>query len=562
MSRVKAPAEDARELRTDLHRPCSGQLTYLITHTSSHLSSLIVMPMHSTPTYRQGRKYFLFGPNDRGGCAGVCSVALITAILMIPPFLLIVSESIRHDTYTALTEVLKDDILEVTGTSIHAGDMVHAVSDFITSSPGASDPEMGVTLLNSLLLKRKTEYCQWQELQTETCQKCTRQVRAKDGSTHEEQYSCNCLISYSYMKAWRPYRINSALFNQPGAHNNPMRDPLPPAKFAAPSAILRVGSMETEKTKSWWNQVWKDRNTIQEITMDDTMIRNTKSSWRKAKWTPGGRVDKRGFFAKLLPSWWPKEKIRYESTESLKDTLYFPAATEHHFVYAGKGYFYSPYQESTSHALFKYFMEYMEGSLMDWQLGDLIPSCTAGDVRVSYQVADPDVVSVLGEVKQRKQRSLQLMPKTTTTGLEVGLVHAGIWSKEEMIAREDSDVWWIAVIFRVLAFIWSAVICRLFGALFGRNVAGANIETGIFTTVGMWCVVMGSIWKGIWDTKYNTIMTACGIAIVTICLQWYTPRTDSPPGLRAVWCIIGRWARVPPSWRMEASYPKKHSKEE
>ncbi len=41
-------------------------------------------------------------------------------------------------------------------------------------------------------------------------------------------------------------------------------------------------------------------------------------------------------------------------------------------------------------------MEYIEGSLLDWQLGDLVPACTAGDIRVSYRITDPVEISVIG----------------------------------------------------------------------------------------------------------------------------------------------------------------------
>ena len=113
---------------------------------------------------------------------------------------------------------------------------------------------MALAIPNALLLKRQTEYCQWQEFQTETCQTCTRTVRAKDGTVKEEQYACNCFISYSYSKSWRSHRISSALFNQPGAHNNPLRDPLPPADFVAQSATLGIGNQK-EKSASWWSRI-------------------------------------------------------------------------------------------------------------------------------------------------------------------------------------------------------------------------------------------------------------------------------------------------------------------
>ena len=198
---------------------------------------------------------------------------------------------------------------------------------------------------------------------------------------------------------------------------------------------------------------------------------------------------------------------------------------------------------------------------MDWQLGDFVKSCTAGDVRVYYQVADPSVVSVLGEVKHRKPHSLELVPKTTETGLAVGLVHAGIWSAEQMISREDSDAWWTALVCRVLTFIWSIAMCRLLGAFLGKHVADASTETKIFQAISLWCLVMGSLWRTVWGSSdHNTTFTACAFAILAICFKWYTPAGNSPPGMRAVWCMVGRWAGVPPSWRMEASYAKEGKK--
>ena len=93
--------------------------------------------MNSVPTFRQGRSYIAFGAADRGGCAGVLAILFVLTLLVIPPMLLLVSESIRHDTYTALMEVLQDDIKELGGSNIHAGDMVHAVShDISVLTPG------------------------------------------------------------------------------------------------------------------------------------------------------------------------------------------------------------------------------------------------------------------------------------------------------------------------------------------------------------------------------------------------------------------------------------------
>jgi hypothetical protein len=68
------------------------------------------------------------------------------------------------------------------------------------------------------------------------------------------------------------------------------------------------------------------------------------------------------------------------------------------FTYVGDGYFFSAFQASRNANLFKYFMQYLKGTLFDWHIGDLMPSCEAGDIRIRYDVEDPMDVSILGQV--------------------------------------------------------------------------------------------------------------------------------------------------------------------
>jgi len=96
----------------------------------------------------------------------------------------------------------------------------------------ARDADFGVRL-NGLALDRVTEYCQWDEHQTRSCQTCHRKVDGK-----EESYSCNCVTKYHYTKGWRSHRISSLTFDQPAAHNNPMRDPYPSHRFVAQDASI------------------------------------------------------------------------------------------------------------------------------------------------------------------------------------------------------------------------------------------------------------------------------------------------------------------------------------
>ncbi len=66
-----------------------------------------------------------------------------------------------------------------------------------------------MVLERALRLQRQTEYCQWQEFTTKECSKCTREVNGK-----QEEYDCNCKITFHYTKAWRSHRISSLLFDQ------------------------------------------------------------------------------------------------------------------------------------------------------------------------------------------------------------------------------------------------------------------------------------------------------------------------------------------------------------
>lgn len=51
----------------------------------------------------------------------------------------------------------------------HNGDVVWFVS---TWSGTVGDPSFGVQLPHALALERETEYCQWREMATESCETC------------------------------------------------------------------------------------------------------------------------------------------------------------------------------------------------------------------------------------------------------------------------------------------------------------------------------------------------------------------------------------------------------
>jgi len=69
------------------------------------------------------------------------------------------------------------------------------------------------------------------------------------------------------------------------------------------------------------------------------------------------------------------------------------------FQYIGNGWFYSRYKMESTAKYFQWMGEYLEGSLFDWQMADVLDSyfdaCKPGDVRGSYEVLTPTLVSSL-----------------------------------------------------------------------------------------------------------------------------------------------------------------------
>lgn len=186
-------------------------------------------PMNTMPTVRRGRTYHKSGPNDNRGLGGVCSVLAVALMLCAPPLVLLASERSRRTRYLALSDALDSDIVELNSHGLASssssssgrgellrrlrrGALVHGTTSRIDAY--STDAEMNVSIPGALTLRRNTEYCQWQEVQRQRCETCTRTVEAKDGSRREENYQCNCTKEYSYVKSWRGHRINSLMFDQ------------------------------------------------------------------------------------------------------------------------------------------------------------------------------------------------------------------------------------------------------------------------------------------------------------------------------------------------------------
>eukprot|EP00585_Thalassiosira_rotula_P012952 CAMPEP_0196131630 /NCGR_PEP_ID=MMETSP0910-20130528/1553_1 /TAXON_ID=49265 /ORGANISM="Thalassiosira rotula, Strain GSO102" /LENGTH=576 /DNA_ID=CAMNT_0041391113 /DNA_START=116 /DNA_END=1846 /DNA_ORIENTATION=+ len=553
------------------------------------------------PTVRHGRTYYTQGPNDKRGIGGVCSVIFIVMLLIVPPIILIASERSRFTRFIALSDALDSEIVELNHHHHHhhhhhhqqqqqqhgyddgdsnkellrsalttPGTLVHGISTHIETI--STDSEMSVSIPGALTLRRNAEYCQWHELQSQRCQTCTRTVKASDGSTKEESYQCNCVTEYNYVKSWTSRRIPSFGFDQPGAHHNPQRDPMPSKIFVDEDARLTFregeggdGDYDNNNEINQQQQHDNKKRGIQ-ANLDPKMLSNGVRSqpYRLVEFVPNGRAPPPSFFSRIFSFLnLPNRNTRYEPLQLLKDTPYSPAATRDNFVYVGQGgYFFSPHESATSSKLFNYFAQYLEGSLFDWQMGDLMPSCTAGDVRFRYEVQDPTVVSVLGMLRKQDDERLKITPRTMhgigdANAATIGLVHAGHSGARAMILAEDSDSKNRAHMVRGLLFLWSIPASRLAGVALERELSESSFATQVEGVFGLFLALLGAVWLLVWGETFGAMETTLvfftGAVFGYLALK-SAVRKGAGRRWHGVWCRVAKWANAPPEWRVEDSY--------
>jgi len=541
--------------------------------------------MNTMPTHRRGRTHYTPGASDNRGISGICSVLFLFALLLVPPILLMTTETARHGRYVALSYAMDSDIVElnsrhekIDGDAI-ANRLAHGTSSDIDTI--ATDGQVGISIPGALTLRRNTQYCQWSEHQSKQCQRCTRQVTASDGSSKSESYDCNCVTRYDYTKTWRNHRINSLLFDQPAAHHNPMRDPLPSMTFVG-DAIVNVGQGHDhdeynadDRNSNHHHHHSRSRSSTttsrQRIRLHPDMMTNgiRNQPHRTVEFVPQGRAPPPSLLDRFASRFFGLTRnTRYEPMHLLRDTPHASAATQHNFVYVGQGgYFFSPYESpSTTTTLFKYFMQYMEGSLFDWQLGDLMPSCTAGDIRFVYTVQDPSSISFLGEIvttgNAGDELLLEMYPKTLVINgnrQDIGFVHAGRHSAEHMISAEDTASRNSALVFRALMLLWSIPASRLLGVGLGREIGESTLSTQIMGTLGLFATLLSGMWFVVWGndavgSRDTLLLFVAGGYFTIFALLSSVKRRGRGRLWNAVWCRIGRWANVPPEWRVEDSY--------
>jgi len=368
--------------------------------------------------------------------------------------------------------------------------------------------------------------------------------------------------------------INSLMFDQPGAHHNPQRDPMPNRMFVGDDAKLTFHEGEGDTTnKNDANQHnenkqhHRERGGLIEAHLDPNMLSSgvRNQPYRRIEFTPDGTAPPPSFFSRLFSfSFGPTRRTRFEPLQLLKDTPNSPAAIHDNFVYVGQGgYFFSAYESATSSKLFNFFAQYLEGSLFDWQMGDLMPSCTSGDIRFYYQVQDPTIVSVVGQLKSMQNSNmLQITPRTMNgigdeKSSTIGLVHSGHHSAQAMLMTEDSDSKNKALLVRALFFLWSIPASRLMGVAFGRELGNSSFAVQAEGVIGMFFTLLSALWLIIWGESYGAMETTMlfffGGSMGYMAYK-SSPRKGAGRWYHAVWCRVAKWANAPPDWRLEDSY--------
>lgn len=262
----------------------------------------------------------------------------------------------------------------------------------------------------------------------EYCQWMEHSTTHEDSEGHE-------YVTYFYTKGWTAFPIISLLFDQPFTHHNPLRQPYKSLRFEVDETKLGNYSLTHDVTKKL-------------------------NSWRKADFSP----------------------------RNLKDFSESPASKLNNFHYTGNGMFYSPYEEKNAMLLVRMFGQFLEGTLLDWQVGDIIGmminSCTPGDIRVQYEHISPKNLSVVGKLLDKTGR---IGPYVSENGYSFSSISEGFYSHEELLAKELSSANFYVILMRICMSLWCFLILAGFGYSSNDNTKFAI--TGIAMALAYWLTV-------------------------------------------------------------------------
>lgn len=463
--------------------------------------------MKTGAVYRQGRTRHVSDAEMEG--RQQCNTVLLQILAVVVPvgltYKLYASEQYFFDQQIAFDEVeplvVDAPATETWPSHVTEGTLVHVAAESFTSH--VADDDFGVSVEGGVSLQRHTEYCQWDEHRETRCETCTRE--GSDGK--EESYDCNCVETYHYTKMWRPHRILSIGFDQAANHHNPMRDPFP------------SGSMVSRNFQAGLFHVTEE---VMEAVRAPT--RGLAYSYNAVPIPPSFMDNVFAFFLGEKPP------IRFEDARNLRGFGVSNAHTRDNFVYTNtrEGWFFSPHTEETWFRVLRGFGQFMEGSAMDWQIGDLYDmynGCTAGDIRVNFQVADPRSLSFIGKVvgvdsTREAAAVVDVVPYVAPNGFSVAIAHAGLHHATEMFDNETEEARTVCTYARVGMLLAGFCASFLVQALLGRGGEPMGFAPRALLSLGCTQLMIGAVWCAVWGTAdmgapatavAGSLMTGLGI---------------------------------------------------
>ena len=472
---------------------------FLPTHTKNEIPKKKVR-MNTGFVYRKGRTRRVTEAERKGraACANNFCIPLIAVIALCAGAFNLYQTERTFVLQQEAFEMVEDSVVSLNnGWVPRDGDRVHVTDEYDATG---SDEEFGLYIPHGVKLDRKTEYCQWKEHTTTECETCERE----DDEGNTERYSCNCVETYHYTKTWRNHRVNSLLFDQPANHHNPQRDPFPSKSLSAMDMSVKAGN----------------------IGISPSIVANFRGPTRPLVFTHGGReIPRDGFFEKIYDSIFGAPPVpRFEPVRTGLGSGFLDsyAHTGHKFVYTNHkdGWFFSPYEASTLEKALRGFGQFLEGSLFDWQLGDLIDifaGCTPGDIRVRYDIADPREVSTIGLFQGGK-----IVPLRVSNGFEIGILHAGVHEIEAMFANESKEQHWLCKVARFVAFFAGISLTYLL-----KRTGAVRFRSFLRASLGFHLIFLSSVWLSLygvqdftgWDSDLWSIafgVIGAGLVLTTI----------------------------------------------
>ena len=495
-------------------------------------------------TYRRGRWYIYPTPTRS---IGVCATLLFALFLVTPPIYNFFQEKSVGNKVHGFKSV-QGSIMPASNARL-VGDVVHL--EGASYSGTVTDLAFGVHVDHALQLERRTEYCQWREVAIRHDAKCEESPADED---------CVSTTSFHYFKGWLPLRLNSFLFDQPAAHHNPQWDPFPSAVLTSLDAIAQ-SPLDPRKYK-----------------LLPSVLQNARSPLRAVDFGLGASLT----WTEKIRAWLglTAETKRFEDIAGLDAARNSPASKEG-FAYVGLGgYFFAPHNNPSMVSwLAKAFFEHLEGTLTDWQFGDLMPSCTAGDIRIRFYVRDPEIISTIGMVmadsrfegaEERREggkrasldaRQVAIEAFTTVDHqTEIGFTHGCMRSARAMLHVEAAGAFWQRFFARVLLAPWAFVVSQLAGAFLGlemRPGRGEPVPTprtcALAAAFGVWGSVVALTWWWHWggaslDGLQNGMVYLLVASALAYQFASFSAAQARQRGFRAAWRLVARSLNLPKAW--------------